>query len=115
MFAPFSGVKLGPSWAFFEYKRAVLWGSALFFIALSFFYEFLALLAPSGSHFGSILRGFGLDVGSNFDLFCDFFETFSRRSGAGWAGGVTRSATNFYDMFANSLRRTGTGWAGGVA
>ena len=52
-----------PSWGhvghFFDQNGAALWSSALFFVALVFFFDFSAILTPSWRHFGSIFAPLG--------------------------------------------------------
>ena len=56
-----------PSWGHvghtFAQNGGTLWRAPLFFVGSMFFFDFLAVLAPSWRHLGSICEGLGLDFG----------------------------------------------------
>ena len=47
----------------FAQNGTTLWHPPLFFIGSMFFFDFLAVLAPSWRHLGSIWEGLGFDFG----------------------------------------------------
>ena len=71
-----------PTWChvghiFFQ-NGVTLWDAAPFFVGSMLFFDFLAVLAPSWRHLGSILEGFGLDFegfSKGFWLEIDGFPT----------------------------------------
>ena len=61
-----------PTWRhvshIFPQNGGSLWHAPLFFVASMFFFGFLAFLAPSWRHLGSIWEGLGLDFGGFLGL-----------------------------------------------
>ena len=108
----------------------------MFFVGSMFFFDFLAVLAPSWRHLGSTWEGLGLDFGKFLDSILEVFgdnlglrlllenlrlplenlnlqfrlllenlvfRSILLASGSGWAGGVTRSAKNYYYYYEAQL------------
>ena len=66
-----------PTWShvghLFAQNGGPLWDAALFFLGSMFFFGFLAVLAPSWRHLGSIFGGLGLDFGRLFGFILEGF------------------------------------------
>ena len=69
-----------PTWShvghIFLQNGGALWHAPLFFVGFMFFFGFLAVLAPSWRHLGSILEGLGVDFGSFRCPFSFYFLSF---------------------------------------
>ena len=95
-----------PTWGhvghIFLQNGAVLWDAAPLFVGFMLFLAFLALLAPSWRHLGSILEGLGLHFGGFWDPFWRFLVTI----------GVPCGLVLFKAVFLKLPRRLGLGWWG---